>query len=91
MNALDTLAQLPRLNLRGFTSPVQHLERLSAKLGVEVWCKRDDIGTVGLAGNKVRKLEVELAYAIAQGAKHLVVCKTACKSDQVSGVISAQF
>lgn len=73
MKALDTLAQLPRLNLRGFTSPVQHLERLSAKIGVEVWCKRDDIGTVGLAGNKVRKLEVELAYAISQGAKHLVV------------------
>ncbi|WP_024302985.1 1-aminocyclopropane-1-carboxylate deaminase/D-cysteine desulfhydrase [Pseudogulbenkiania sp. MAI-1] len=72
MKALDTLAQLPRLNLRGFTSPVQYLERFSAEIGIEVWCKRDDIGTVGLAGNKVRKLEVELAYAIAQGARHLV-------------------
>ncbi|RDV00890.1 pyridoxal-phosphate dependent enzyme [Trinickia dinghuensis] len=72
MNALDTLAQLPRLDLRRFTSPVQYLERFSAKIGVEVWCKRDDIGTVGLAGNKVRKLEVELAHAIAQGARHLV-------------------
>jgi 1-aminocyclopropane-1-carboxylate deaminase/D-cysteine desulfhydrase-like pyridoxal-dependent ACC family enzyme len=72
MNALDTLSRLPRLSLRGFTSPVQHLTRLSAEIGVEVWCKRDDIGSVGLAGNKVRKLEVELAYAIARGAKHLV-------------------
>lgn len=72
MNTLNTLANLPRLNLRGFTSPVQYLERFSAKLGVEVWCKRDDIGTVGLAGNKVRKLEVELAHAIANGANHLV-------------------
>lgn len=72
MTALDTLSKLPRLDLRGFTSPVQYLERFSAEIGVEVWCKRDDIGTVGLAGNKVRKLEVELAYAISQGAKHLV-------------------
>lgn len=72
MNALEQLAKIPRLDLRGFKSPVQYLERFSAKVGVEVWCKRDDIGTVGLAGNKVRKLEVELAHAIANGARHLV-------------------
>lgn len=72
MTALTTLAKLPRLNLRGFTSPVQYLERFSAEVGVEVWCKRDDIGSVGLAGNKVRKLEVELAHAAAMGAKHLI-------------------
>lgn len=72
MNALDTLSRLPRIDLRGFTSPVQYLERFSAEIGVEVWCKRDDIGAVGLAGNKVRKLEVELAHAISTGARHLV-------------------
>lgn len=72
MNALDQLSNIPKLNLRGFTSPVQYLERFSAKLGVEVWCKRDDIGSVGLAGNKVRKLEVELAHAVSNGFKHLV-------------------
>lgn len=37
-----------------------------------MWCKRDDIGSVGLAGNKVRKLEMELAHAHAIGATHLV-------------------
>ncbi len=73
MNALDRLSEIPRLTLRGFMSPVQPLERLSAEIGVEVWCKRDDIGSVGLAGNKVRKLEVELAHAIGRGAEHLVV------------------
>lgn len=72
MTALETLNKIPRLDLRGFTSPVQLLERFSQEIGVEVWCKRDDIGTVGLAGNKVRKLEVELAYALASGATHLV-------------------
>lgn len=72
MTALETLERLPRLDLRGFTSPVQLLERFSEEIGVEVWCKRDDIGAVGLAGNKVRKLEVDLAYAVACGATHLV-------------------
>ncbi|MCE6787396.1 pyridoxal-phosphate dependent enzyme, partial [Acinetobacter baumannii] len=72
MNNLEALENIPRLDLRGFTSPVQHLKKFSEAIGVEVWCKRDDIGSVGLAGNKVRKLEVELAYAISAGATHLV-------------------
>lgn len=72
MDALKALKEVPRLDLRGFTSPVQLLPRFSEAIGVEVWCKRDDIGTVGLAGNKVRKLEVELAYALAVGATHLL-------------------
>lgn len=72
MSALETLKGLPRLDLRGFVSPVQRLERFSEAIGVEVWCKRDDVGSVGLAGNKVRKLEVELAHALACGATHLV-------------------
>ncbi|WP_109474380.1 1-aminocyclopropane-1-carboxylate deaminase/D-cysteine desulfhydrase [Ornithinimicrobium cavernae] len=63
---------LPRLDLRRFTSPVQFLPRMSEGLGVEVWAKRDDLGSVGLAGNKVRKLEMELAHAQAQGATHIV-------------------
>lgn len=73
VSPLDRLATLPRLDLRGFTSPVQLLERFSEHVGAEVWCKRDDIGSIGLAGNKVRKLEVELAHAVGQGAEHLVV------------------
>lgn len=66
------LVDLPRLDLRGFTSPVHALPRLSEELGIEVWVKRDDLGSVGLAGNKVRKLEMELAHAQAQGATHIV-------------------
>lgn len=63
---------LPRIDLRGFTSPVQPLPRLSDELGIEIWAKRDDLGSVGLAGNKVRKLEMELAYAQTLGATHIV-------------------
>ena len=39
---------------------------------MEVWAKRDDVGSVGLAGNKVRKLETLLAHAQATGATHIV-------------------
>lgn len=64
--------ELPRIDLRGFTSPVQFLPRLSEELGLEIWSKRDDLGSVGLAGNKVRKLEAELAHARSLGATHIV-------------------
>ena len=64
--------ELPHIDLRGFTSPVQFLPRLSEELGIEVWAKRDDLGSVGLAGNKVRKLEMELAHAQSLGATHIV-------------------
>lgn len=64
--------ELPHIDLRGFTSPVQFLPRLSEELGLEVWTKRDDLGSVGLAGNKVRKLEMELAHAQSLGATHIV-------------------
>lgn len=72
MSTPQALIDLPRLNLRGFTSPVQLLPRLSDEMGVEIWAKRDDLGSVGLAGNKVRKLEMELAHAQARGATHIV-------------------
>ncbi|MGV2984358.1 1-aminocyclopropane-1-carboxylate deaminase/D-cysteine desulfhydrase [Microbacterium sp. AGC85] len=72
MSTKPELQDLPRIDLRGFTSPVQRLPRLSEYLGVELWAKRDDLGSVGLAGNKVRKLEMELAHAQALGATHIV-------------------
>jgi 1-aminocyclopropane-1-carboxylate deaminase/D-cysteine desulfhydrase len=42
------------------------------ELGVEVWLKRDDVGSLGLVGNKVRKLEFTLGEAVAGGAETVV-------------------
>jgi D-cysteine desulfhydrase len=56
------------LPLARLPTPVMPLRRLSAALGVEVWCKRDDLTGIGLSGNKVRKLSWLLADAVAQGA-----------------------
>jgi D-cysteine desulfhydrase family pyridoxal phosphate-dependent enzyme len=63
----------PRVALAHTPTPLQHFKRLSTHTGVEFWCKRDDLtGDLGLAGNKVRKLEFLLGEAIAQGATHVL-------------------
>src|SRR3954465_7846854 len=58
-------ADLPRATLAPLPTPLQHLPRFSAAVGAEVWMKRDDVGALCLAGNKVRKLEFVLG-----GARH---------------------
>jgi 1-aminocyclopropane-1-carboxylate deaminase/D-cysteine desulfhydrase len=70
--ARERLATLPRVHLATLPTPLQHLPRFSAAVGAEVWIKRDDIGEVGLAGNKVRKFELVLGAALAEGADTLV-------------------
>jgi D-cysteine desulfhydrase len=62
----------PRLALAALPTPLEHAPRLSEQLGVEVWLKRDDVGSLGLMGNKVRKLEFLLGDALAQGARAVV-------------------
>ena len=61
--------ELPRLSLGLFPTPIHRLEHLSARLGLDLWIKRDDLSGLGLGGNKVRKLEFLLAEAKAQGAQ----------------------
>jgi D-cysteine desulfhydrase family pyridoxal phosphate-dependent enzyme len=64
---------LPRLRLAGLPTPLEHLPRFSEAIGTEVWIKRDDVGSLGLAGNKVRKLEFTLADAQRQGADTILI------------------
>ena len=70
--ALDRLAALPRVRLATLPTPLQPLPRFSAAVGADVWIKRDDIGEVGLAGNKVRKFELVLGEALVAGADTLI-------------------
>ena len=64
--------ELPRIPLTTLPTPFERLERFGEAIGAEVWIKRDDIGSIGLAGNKVRKLEYVLADALEQGADTIV-------------------
>ena len=63
-----------RVSLGIFPTPLDALPRLSAELGIEVLAKRDDLTGLGLGGNKIRKLEMLLAEAVATGADAVVTC-----------------
>jgi 1-aminocyclopropane-1-carboxylate deaminase/D-cysteine desulfhydrase len=62
----------PRVPLAPLPTPLEPAPRLSAALGAEIWLKRDDVGSLGLAGNKVRKLEFALGQARHDGATAVV-------------------
>ncbi|WP_145557974.1 D-cysteine desulfhydrase [Yersinia aldovae] len=66
------LAQFPRLDLVGNTTPLEKLSRLSDFLGCEIYIKRDDVTPLALGGNKLRKLEFLAADALCHGADMLV-------------------
>jgi 1-aminocyclopropane-1-carboxylate deaminase/D-cysteine desulfhydrase-like pyridoxal-dependent ACC family enzyme len=76
VRSLDTLLQflagLPRLRLGTLPTPLVPLERLSDRLQIELWMKRDDVSGLALGGNKTRKLEFILADARARGHDTLV-------------------
>jgi D-cysteine desulfhydrase len=69
-----TIPYPARIPLAQTPTPLERLERLSARAGVELYCKRDDLTGAALSGNKVRKLEFLLAEARAQGAETVITC-----------------
>ena len=61
----------PRLKLAQLPTPLQPLDRLSQQLGgPRIWIKRDDLTGSVLSGNKVRKLEFNLAQALAEELRY---------------------
>jgi len=72
MNWRSALEARPRVQLAPWPTPLRRAPRLGAELGIELWIKRDDIGSLGLAGNKVRKLEFAIGAALDGGADCLV-------------------
>jgi D-cysteine desulfhydrase family pyridoxal phosphate-dependent enzyme len=55
-----------------YPTPFHRLDRFSSAIGRDVWIKRDDLISVGVGGNKMRKLGYLAADAVAHGADHLV-------------------
>jgi L-cysteate sulfo-lyase len=64
----DKLATFPRQRNSILPTPCYRLDRLSDKLGIDLWCKRDDLTGFGFGGNKTRKLDYLMAEALFQGA-----------------------
>jgi D-cysteine desulfhydrase len=71
------LSSHPRETLTRLPTPLEPLPHLSARLGLELYIKRDDLTDLALGGDKARKLEYELANARASGATGLVTCGSA--------------
>ncbi len=66
---MTNLHSFPRIPLAHLPTPLEEAPRLSAALGgPHILVKRDDLTGLALGGNKVRKLELLLADALAQAA-----------------------
>ncbi len=63
-----------RIKLAQTPTPLEKMERLSEKFGVEIYFKRDDYTGTELSGNKVRKLEFILQHAVTLGADTVITC-----------------
>jgi tryptophan synthase beta subunit len=70
----DTLNSYPRISLTRLPTPLHPLPHLSARLGLSVFVKRDDLTDLVFGGDKPRKLEYEVAQALAHDADTLVTC-----------------
>ncbi len=68
----QALDRFPRVSLARTPTPLEHLPRLSAELGRDIYIKRDDAIGPALGGNKARKLEYLLGDALARGARKVV-------------------
>ena len=78
-----------RLDLARTPTPLEPLSRLSDRLGVELYLKRDDLTGVELTGNKVRKLEFLLADALAKGSDTVLTCGAAQSNHARATAIAA--
>ncbi len=75
--ALATLMSLPSVPLAPHPTPIDELVRLREALGPrcpQLFMKRDDLLSFAMGGNKVRKMQLVAAEAIASGADTLITC-----------------
>ena len=73
--ALTRLSEWPRLKLANLPTPIRPLARLAEALGrpeLDLLVKLDSETGFGLGGNKVRKLEFELAPERLEGITCLI-------------------
>ncbi len=67
------LAAFPKARLVTSPTPLEPLARLSRRLGIELWIKRDDLTGLGMGGNKNRQLEYYLGAALAEQADTILI------------------
>ncbi len=73
MNIDQKLSEFPRARLMTETTPVERLDRLSDRLGIDLWLKRDDLTGLSFGGNKTRQLEFYFGEALDQQADTVLI------------------
>jgi D-cysteine desulfhydrase family pyridoxal phosphate-dependent enzyme len=75
-SARERLQALPFAPLLGRPTPIERLKRFEKTIGspYPIFIKRDDTIPFGFGGNKVRKLELVMARAVAEGATVVITC-----------------
>jgi D-cysteine desulfhydrase family pyridoxal phosphate-dependent enzyme len=68
----DGIVTRPRILLAQLPTPLEEAPRLSRRLGIRLFVKRDDLTGLALGGNKVRKLEFLIGDAMARGADTII-------------------
>lgn len=61
-----------KIEILHLPTPLEYLKNVSGDLGVNVYCKRDDLTNLATGGNKLRKLEYFLKDAQDKGATMLI-------------------
>lgn len=83
--------RLPYVSLGGFPTPVQKLEKLGGDIGFHnLYIKRDDVSGKVYGGNKVRKFEFILGYALKSGIKEVFTFGNAGAKHALSTAVAAQ-
>lgn len=74
IDLMQRLGQFPQAPLgQEPATPLERARHLSADLGLDLWLKRDDVGGLGMGGNKVRQLAFYLGEALAEGADTVLI------------------
>ncbi|NIZ63347.1 D-cysteine desulfhydrase family protein [Sedimentitalea sp. CY04] len=69
----EILARFPRAPLMNGETPLVRLDRMSERLEIDLWLKRDDLTGLGFGGNKTRQLEFYFGDALAKGADTVLI------------------
>ncbi|HDZ42052.1 MAG TPA: D-cysteine desulfhydrase family protein [Bacteroidetes bacterium] len=69
---LDCLKEIPVLEMSILPTPLHRLNNMSARLSIDLYCKRDDLTAFAFGGNKTRKLDYLVMDAISTGYDSLI-------------------
>lgn len=89
---IDCLKDIPRIEMSLLPTPLHRLNNLSARLAVDLYCKRDDLTAFAFGGNKTRKLDYLIMDAIARGCDCLItfgaVQSNWCRMTSIAGRVN---